>query len=133
MAGGPEAPSALVDDSVPASRRPRIDADDLHDDTLSSASDDPASRNRIDLFIVYKSCCGAEHAGQRERTVVMFERIRELLRRKPSAEPAATAEAATVLAMGTQSGIAAVPGAAVGTATPEPAQDEPNPDSEGAI
>jgi hypothetical protein len=63
----------------------------------------------------------------------MFERIRELFRRKPTPDPAATAEAATVLAMGTQSGIAAVPGAAVGSATPEPTEDEPNRDSEGAV
>jgi hypothetical protein len=34
--------------------------------------------------------------------------------------------------MGSQSGVAAVPGAAVGTATPELTPDEPNPDSEGA-
>jgi hypothetical protein len=63
----------------------------------------------------------------------MFERIRELFRGKPTPEPTAAAEAATVLAMGTQSGIAAVPGAAVGNATPELAPDEPNPDSEGAV
>jgi hypothetical protein len=64
----------------------------------------------------------------------MFNRIRGLFRRKPSPEPQAAAEAATVLAMGTQSGIAAVPGAAVGTAVPESADDEkPKPDSEGAV
>jgi hypothetical protein len=68
----------------------------------------------------------------------MFDRIRGLFARKPSPgtqtsgqQPAA--EAATVLAMGTQSGIAAVPGAAL-VADPElPAEDEPNPESEGAV
>jgi hypothetical protein len=63
----------------------------------------------------------------------MFERIRELFRREPTPDPQASAEAATVLAMGSQSGVAAVPGAAVGTATPEPTEDKPNPDSEGAV
>jgi hypothetical protein len=63
----------------------------------------------------------------------MFDRIRGLFRRTPSQEPQATAEAATVLAMGTQSGIAAVPGAAVGNATPDQAsEDAPASDSEGA-
>jgi hypothetical protein len=63
----------------------------------------------------------------------MFDRIRTFFRREPSPEPQPTAEAATVLAMGTQSGIAAVPGAAVGNATPESGPDDkPVSDSEGA-
>jgi hypothetical protein len=61
----------------------------------------------------------------------MLDRIRHLFRRKPSAEPQAAAEAATVLAMGTQSGISAVPGAAIGTADAEP-EEKPVSDSEGA-
>ena len=39
VADGPEAPAAFVDDPVPASSRPRIDADDLHADTLGMRSD----------------------------------------------------------------------------------------------
>ena len=34
VADGPEAPAAFVDDPVPAIRRPRIDADDLHGERL---------------------------------------------------------------------------------------------------
>ncbi len=65
----------------------------------------------------------------------MFDRIRGLFRRKPTteSEPNAPAEAATVLAMGTQSGISAVPGAVLGTADNEPPEEKPNPDSEGAV
>ena len=64
----------------------------------------------------------------------MIDRIRSLFRRKPSTEtePNAPAEAATVLAMGSQSGIAAVPGAALGTADNEPPAEKPVSESEGA-
>ena len=39
MVQRPEAPSAFVDDPVSASSRPRVDADDLHADTVGIASD----------------------------------------------------------------------------------------------
>jgi hypothetical protein len=39
VADSPEAPAAFVDDPVPAIRRPRIDADDLHANTLGTGSD----------------------------------------------------------------------------------------------
>ena len=41
VADGPEAAAAFLDDPVPAIRRPRIDADDLHEDTLGTWSDNP--------------------------------------------------------------------------------------------
>jgi len=44
VADSPEAPAAFVDDPVPAIRRPRIDADDLHADTLGTRSDDSCLR-----------------------------------------------------------------------------------------
>jgi hypothetical protein len=40
----PEAASAFSDDSVPASSSPRIDAYDLHVETLGARSDDPPHR-----------------------------------------------------------------------------------------
>ena len=47
VADGPEAPAAFVDDPVPAIRRPRIDADDLHEDTLGTRSDNPLRRSAV--------------------------------------------------------------------------------------
>src|SRR5437773_938076 len=43
VADGPEAPAAYMDDPVPAIRRPWIDADDLHADTLGTRSDNSSS------------------------------------------------------------------------------------------
>jgi hypothetical protein len=64
----------------------------------------------------------------------VFKRIRGLFGRRPTPDPQAAAEAATVLAMGTQSGIAAVPGTAF--IPPEPVgadEDKPRSESEGAV
>src|SRR5260370_769910 len=46
VADGPEPPAAFVDDPVPAIRRPRIDADDLHADTLGMRSDNSCLTHR---------------------------------------------------------------------------------------
>jgi hypothetical protein len=44
VARAPEAPVAFVDDSVPASSRPWIDAENLHAERLGTAPDVPLYR-----------------------------------------------------------------------------------------
>jgi hypothetical protein len=46
VARGPEAPSAFLDDSEPACSRPWIDAENLHEDTLSVTPDVPPALSR---------------------------------------------------------------------------------------
>ncbi len=48
VADGPEAPVAFVDDSVPASSRPWIDAENLHEERLGTPADVPARRRASD-------------------------------------------------------------------------------------
>jgi hypothetical protein len=50
----PDAPVSFVDDPVPACSRPRIDAYDLHMDTLGAAPDVPA-RIEASRFAVFKA------------------------------------------------------------------------------
>ena len=45
VARGPEAPAAFVDDSVPARRRPWVDSENLHEDTLGAFPDVPAHKS----------------------------------------------------------------------------------------
>ena len=71
VARGPEAPVAFVDDPVPACSRPWVDAENLHDDTLGSASDVPAiCRPRL------RPAAGVGHPVREHRA-----------RRRPTSEP----------------------------------------------